>query len=247
MRFLFRELQYAGQYATILRRFVRSSQSTGGNKDVENLHTSFEAFSNFRGLVLGITRNTNSRFSQFELSVVNFTMLYSTIYIPSGHPLLSGGIAHYVSNVSSHDILSKTKTCILSGHLHYPRIVTTINFLLTKSVHNQEKMLREITKWSPKGKCFYLFTYSLHWFFRNCMEISLEKFFSFFFFLTRRKESGIKTWRCCGSAFKFYFLSGNITRKWLWFANSLNGLLPLPRSRRVNVLVTHLRKYPPKE
>ena len=246
MRFLFRELQYAGQYATILRRFVRSSQSTGGNKDVENLHTSFEAFSNFRGLVLGITRNTNSRFSQFELSVVNFTMLYSTIYILSGHPLLSGGIAHYVSNVSSHDILSKTKTCILSGHLHLSRIVTTINFLLTKSVHNQEKMLREITKWSPKGKCFYLFTYSLHWFFRNCMEISLEKFF-FFFFLTRRKESGIKTWRYCGSAFKLYFLSGNITRKWLWFANSLNGLLPLPRSRRVNVLVTHLRKYPPKE
>ena len=136
MRFLFRELQYAGQYATILRRFVRSSQSTGGNKDVENLHTSFEALSNFRRLVLGITRNTNSRFSQFEPSLVNFTMLYSEIYILSGH----------VSNVSSHDILSKTKTCILSGHLHLPRIVTTINFLLTKSVHNQEKMLREITK-----------------------------------------------------------------------------------------------------
>ena len=123
---------------TILRRFVRSSQSTGGNKDVENLHTSFEAFSNFRGLVLGITRNTNSRFSQFELSVVNFTMLYSKICILSGHPLLSGGIAHFVSNVSSHDILSKTKTCILSGHLNLSRIVTTIKFLMTKLVHNHE-------------------------------------------------------------------------------------------------------------
>lgn len=246
MRFLFRELQYAGQYATILRRFVRSSQSTGGNKDVENLHTSFEAFSNFRGLVLGITQNTNSRFSPFELSVVNFTMLYSTIYILSGHPLLSGGIAHYVSNVSSHDILSKTKTCILSGHLHLPPTVTTINFLLAKSVHNQEKMLREITKWSSKGKCF-IFLHILSTDFSGIVWRSVWRNFFFFFFLTRRKESGIKTWRCCGSAFKFYFLSGNITRKWLWFANSLNGLLPLPRSRRVNVLVTHLRKYPPKE
>ena len=207
MRFLFRELQYAGQYATILRRFVRPSQSTGGNKDVENLHTSFEAFSNFRGLVLGITRNTNSRFSQFEFSVVNFTMLYSKIYILSGHPLLSGGIAHYVSNVSSHDILSKTKTCILSGHLHLPRIVTTINFLLTKSVHNREKMLREITKWSPKGKCFYLFTYSVHWFFRNCMEIRLEKFFSFFFFFWRvekKVESKLEGAVVVPSSFTFY-------------------------------------------
>ena len=46
-------------------------------------------------------------------------------------------------------------------------------FLLTKSIHNQEKRLWEFMKWSPKGKCFDLLTNSLNWFFRNCMEISL--------------------------------------------------------------------------
>lgn len=34
--------------------------------------------------------------------------------------------------------------------------VTKINFLLTISIHHQEKSLWELTKWPTKGKCFDL-------------------------------------------------------------------------------------------
>ena len=40
------------------------------------------------------------------------------------------------------------------------QIVTNINFLQTKSVHNQWKRLRELVEWSPKGKCFDLLSNS---------------------------------------------------------------------------------------
>ena len=57
------------------------------------------------------------------------------------------------------------------------QIVTNINFLQTKSVHNQWKRLRELVEWSPKGKCLIFYqilpTYSL----RKCIENSLENLY----------------------------------------------------------------------
>lgn len=187
-------------------------------KDGENLPNSFEALSNFRGLVLGITRNTNSRFSQCKLSL-NVTMLYSEIHILSGHPLLSGGIAHYVSNVSSHDILIKSNENLYSERTPpSPPIVTTINFLLTKSILIIKRKCYKKSWNDHQRENAFIFLQILSTDFLGLVWRSV-----WWFFFTCKKESGIKTWRCCGDAFKFYFLSGNITKTWLWLAYSLNG------------------------
>ena len=42
-----------------------------------------------------------------------------------------------------------------------------VNFLLTKSIHNQEKMLWKLMKWSPDGQSFHLETNSLNQFFKE--------------------------------------------------------------------------------
>ena len=65
---------------------------------------------------------------------------------------------------------------VVGGHAHssgrksqaslVPR-VTKVNFLLTVYIHNQEKMLRELLKWSPDGKGFDLQTNSLNQFFKE--------------------------------------------------------------------------------
>ena len=52
---------------------------------------------------------------------------------------------------------------IIFPTLQVPR-VTNINFLLTISIHEQEKMSRELINWPPKGECCDLSTNSLHWF-----------------------------------------------------------------------------------
>ena len=51
--------------------------------------------------------------------------------------------------------LEKFKRCFWGffAQLSMPNI----NFLLIISIHNQENTLWEITKWSPKGKCFWSF------------------------------------------------------------------------------------------
>ena len=65
---------------------------------------------------------------------------------------------------------------VVGGHAHssgresqaslVPR-VTKVNFLLTVYIHNQEKMLWELMKWSPDGKGFDLQTNSLNQFFEE--------------------------------------------------------------------------------
>ena len=57
-------------------------------------------------------------------------------------------------------------------------IVSNINFLLTISIHCQEKWLRELIKWSPKRKCFDLLPNSLNLSLRKCMKISLENLYA---------------------------------------------------------------------
>ena len=46
-------------------------------------------------------------------------------------------------------------------------MVTNINFLLTMSIHCQEKRLWELIKWSPKWKCIDLLWNSLNSFFKE--------------------------------------------------------------------------------
>ena len=52
---------------------------------------------------------------------------------------------------------------IIFPTLQVPK-VTNINFLLTISIHEQEKMSRELINWTPRGECCDLSTNSLHWF-----------------------------------------------------------------------------------
>ena len=53
------------------------------------------------------------------------------------------------------------------------RVCTPVS-VLTASVHYQEKRLRELIKWSLKGKCFDLLSNSFNESERKCMMISLE-------------------------------------------------------------------------
>ena len=70
-----------------------------------------------------------------------------------------------------------------SGSDHWPPltlyvpIVTNVNLLLTVSIHCQEMRLWELIKWSPKRKCLDLLSNFLNWFFRKCMETSLENLY----------------------------------------------------------------------
>ena len=51
-------------------------------------------------------------------------------------------------------------------------MVTKINFLLT--INNQKKRLRELTKRSPRGKCFDLISNSLNLLLKECIKINME-------------------------------------------------------------------------
>ena len=59
--------------------------------------------------------------------------------------------------------------------LYVPRL-TNINILLTISIRNQQKSLRESINWSPNGKCFdlcFVFFFQIlpAYFLRKCMEV----------------------------------------------------------------------------
>ena len=55
-------------------------------------------------------------------------------------------------------------------------MATKIDFLLTMLLHNQKKILRELTKWSPWGKCFDLLSNSFN-LLKECMKINMENLY----------------------------------------------------------------------
>ena len=59
--------------------------------------------------------------------------------------------------------------------IRVPR-VTNINFLLTTLIRNQEKRVGEFIKWSPKGKCFDLWTNSLNQFLKEMYRDQFGEF-----------------------------------------------------------------------
>ena len=62
-----------------------------------------------------------------------------------------------------------------SWHGDYPfKGMANINFLVTSSLHQQERRLWGLMKWSPNRKYFDLWSNSVNWFFKECMEICLE-------------------------------------------------------------------------
>ena len=54
-------------------------------------------------------------------------------------------------------------------------MVTKIDFLLT--INNQQKRLRELTKWSLRGKCFDLLSNSFNLLLKECMKINMENLY----------------------------------------------------------------------
>ena len=123
---------------------------------------------------------------------------------------LDWGLVHSSNHSTSLEILQMLNPWVSQA--------TNINFLLTKSIRHQGKRLWELTKWSPKPKCFHLPSNSLLQFLRKIYGHQSGEF-----------VHGNYQWKESKLSLYTYFIFW-LSDKWSWL-EILDGVVNAPSSQ----------------